>query len=108
YFAGLAQRRLKAVRRRVEQGEPLAGTLYRKGLLPAGMFPLLQSSERARNLPWALGELGEALGKRAARLMQRISLALTPVSVVMIGMLVAFAVLGIFMPLVKIMMELSG
>ena len=57
--------RLEAVRSRVEQGEPLADSLCAAGLLTRPMAPLVAAAERARNLPWALTELGNVLAGRA-------------------------------------------
>jgi type II secretory pathway component PulF len=107
YFIGVGRRRLLAVRRAVEQGEPLAPTLRRYGLLPARMVALLQAAERARNLPWALGELGEYLAKRTAKIMRQASLAFFPLAVIGAGILVAIVALGYFLPLIKMLTELS-
>ena len=107
YFARVVRKRLNAVRYRVEQGEPLADSLRRKGLLPSAMVPLVQAAERARNLPWALAELGENRANRRVRNLRRISLLLFPVIVVVIGLMVGFIVLGMFFPVVEIITRLS-
>jgi type II secretory pathway component PulF len=107
YFTGLVRRRLESLRFAVEQGEPLAATIHRAGLLPGNMVALVQTAERTQKLPWALTELGDNLGARAVRLMQRLSMATSPASVIVIGVLVAFAVVSIFMPLVKLMSVFS-
>jgi type II secretory pathway component PulF len=107
YFGQGVRRRLAAVRHQVEQGEPLAPALERHGLLPASMTALLQAAERARNLPWALSELGGHLNQRAAVLVGRISMVLFPLSVFLVGLLVGFVVVGMFLPLLKIMEAVS-
>ena len=73
-----ARRRLRVARSRTEQGEPLADCLYRAGLLPRTMAPLVRAAERARTLPWALSELGEHLNLRSSRVLQRASMVLAP------------------------------
>jgi type II secretory pathway component PulF len=101
-FVGGARRRLAAVRRRVEQGEPLADSLRQGRLLPAAMVPLVKAAERAGNLPWALTELGGVLAQRLARRVHRLGLILSPVPVVGAGVLVGLIALGFFMPLIKL------
>jgi type II secretory pathway component PulF len=107
YFRGTAWRRLEAVRAAVEQGEPLADSLRRRGLLPRSMGPLVRAAERAHNLPWALAELGDQLARRLGRVGQRMSLALFPVAVFGVGLLFGFLVLGMFLPLIKLLEGLS-
>jgi type II secretory pathway component PulF len=104
---GFVGRRLQQVKAAVCEGAPLAESLDRAGLLPWSAAVLLQSGERAQNLPWVMAELGEQLAARTARLAQRVSLALFPISVAAIGALIAFLVLGMFMPLVRLLLELT-
>ncbi len=106
-FAPVVQRRLHAVRRRIEQGEPLAESLRRGGLLPASMVPLVQAAECVQNLPWALAELGETLADRTVRALRRFSQFIFPVVVVALGVLVGFVVLGMFMPLIDLLTRLG-
>jgi type II secretory pathway component PulF len=107
YFGKAVRRRLRRARVFVEQGGPLADGLYRAGLLSRAMFPLVQASERSQRLPWALGELGDHLSNRLTRLVQRISLILSPVTVIAIGVLIGLMVVGMFVPLVKLIEAVS-
>jgi type II secretory pathway component PulF len=107
YFAQEPRDRLEKVRDAVEEGQPLADSLRRGGLLRPAMAPLVQSAERARNLPWALAELADHLSGRAVRLLQRVSQVIFPASVVAIGALVGLMVGAMFVPLVSLMNELS-
>jgi type IV pilus assembly protein PilC len=107
YFAQEPRDRLEKVRDAVEEGEPLAESLRRGGLLRPALAPLVQAAERARNLPWALAELADYLSGRAARLLQRISQVVFPTSVVAIGALVGVMVGAMFLPLVALLTELS-
>jgi type II secretory pathway component PulF len=108
HFSRTVRRRLNAVRQRVEQGEPLADSLRRRGLLPPNLVPLVQAAERARNLPWALGELGDNRANWRIRSLRRISLLFFPAIMVVIGFMVGCMVLGMFLPLVEIMTRLSS
>ncbi len=102
YFRGTALYRLTAAQGRIAEGEPLAETLYAVGLLPRSQAALVQAAERAHNLPWALGELGEVLAKRAARLTQRLSFVIFPLAVLAAGLLVGVVAFGMFMPLLSL------
>jgi type IV pilus assembly protein PilC len=101
-FAGVVRRRLNAIRRRVEQGEPLADSLCWGGVLPRAMVPLVRTAERAGNLPWALGELADVLAQRSVRRVERAGLVFFPVPVVGVGVLVGVIVLGMFVPLISL------
>lgn len=100
--------RLKAAQYRIEHGEPLADSLLDAGLLTMSMIPLVHAAERAGNLPWALAELADTLYNRTLRVIQRIMQALFPLSVVAVGLLVGYVVVALFIPLVKLVTELSG
>jgi type II secretory pathway component PulF len=106
YFSGTVRRRLGAVRTAVEQGQSLPESLYRNGLLPRSMVPLLQAAGRANNLPWALGELGESHAKRMFRLARQLTLTIFPLSIVAMGLGIAAIALGMFLPLVTLISEL--
>jgi type II secretory pathway component PulF len=107
FFRGLLQRRLKMAMHDLEQGEPLAETLYRRGFLSRAMVALVKAAEGIRNLPWVLSELGDNLARRVVGRLLRFSQLFAPISVVAVGVLVGFIVLGIFMPLIQIMMEMN-
>jgi type II secretory pathway component PulF len=106
-FSQTARQRLAVACRAVKAGEPLADSLRQGGLLQPAMIPLVQAAERMRNVPWVLAELGESLANRAARLLRRISLVFLPASVLAVGLLIGFIVLGMFMPLVDLVTRLS-
>jgi type II secretory pathway component PulF len=106
-FGAEERRRLDAACADVGRGEPMAASLEREGLLRPAMAPLVQAAERARNLPWALSELGEALLSRLIRLIHRTAMVAFPLCILAIGLLVGFLVIGMFMPLVQLLMRLS-
>lgn len=98
----VVRRRLDIAQQRSAQGESLADSLRGAGLLPASFVPLVRAAERVNNLAWALTELGETLSERTVRTMRRISQVVSPVTIAAIGALVAFIVIGMFMPLVEV------
>jgi type II secretory pathway component PulF len=108
YFSGTVRRRLERARTVAERGETLPDTLRRAGLLPRPMTMLVGAAERARNLPWALAELGDHLMNRAGRLAQRASMTLAPAAVVVLGAIAGAGIVGMFMPLVHMLWQVSG
>jgi type II secretory pathway component PulF len=104
----VATRRLGDATTAVESGQPLNESLNRVGLLPAPMSALLRTSEAVGTLPWALVELGDNLVARAYRVVQRLSLAVAPVLIVLVGSLVGFVVLAMFLPLIQLLTRLSA
>jgi type IV pilus assembly protein PilC len=107
YFDGLPRRRLEAARRSVEQGEPLGPALAQRGLLPGRMVALVQAAGRAGNLSWALTELGDHLAQRTERGLRRLAAVFFPVSVIATGALVGYIALAYFLPLIKLLTEMS-
>jgi len=103
----VARRGARDAAARVDRGEPLNAALADAGLLPAHMAPLVRSAERVRNLPWALVELGDHLAGRAVRLVRRLSLVLSPVLVALVGAVVGFIALAMFLPLIQLLTGLT-
>jgi type II secretory pathway component PulF len=54
-----------------------------------------------------LRELGEMLAGRATRVVRRISLIVAPALVLLVGAVVAFIVLAMFMPLIDLITRMS-
>lgn len=100
-------RRVDAASGAVDRGDPLNDALKNAGLLPTAMSPLLRTSERVGTLPWALVALGDHLSGRAFRLVRLVSLLLAPVMVVLVGVVVGFIALGMFLPLIKLLTRLA-
>jgi len=107
FFQGGDVRRLSALLDEVQRGEPLADAMQRHKLLPHMMAALVHAAQRAQNLPWALMELGDHLAQRTVRLTQRITLAIFPVAVVVMGLVVGFIAIAMFFPLVQILQGLA-
>jgi len=103
----VVKRRLRDAHTIVERGETLDAALERVGLLPRSMSPLVRAAERVRTLPWALGELGDHLAGRAFRMVRRLSLIVSPLMLLAVGFMVAFVVIGIFMPLIQLISRLD-
>jgi general secretion pathway protein F len=103
FFAGTVARRIGVVQIRVEQGRPLLDMLKEQGLLPATLVPLAVASEKAHNLPWAMQEMGEHLGRRTLQRVQRLGFLLFPLTILAFGALTLWFAIGYFSPLVAML-----
>jgi type IV pilus assembly protein PilC len=103
----VAERRLERAEAHIDQGQSLADALRRVGLLSVQVSPLIAAAQRANNLPWAMTELGTTLASRATWLARRLSLGLFSVAVISISVLVGLFVIAMFLPLIKLILELS-
>jgi type IV pilus assembly protein PilC len=90
------------------EGQPLASSLARQGLVTEPMRGLVVAAEQAHNLPWALQELGDTLARRSARIAYRIQMVLFPLAIFACACLVAFVAVAMFMPLIALMDSLHG
>ena len=99
--------RLERVLGRVTAGMGVWPALRDAGLLNARDIGLLEMAERANNLEWALSALAES---KERSLQHRWQMALTlavPVFTVAAGLLVMLICVAFFMPLVKLLNDLS-
>lgn len=103
YFKSTALRRLHRVQDDIREGQPLADALYRHGLLPRRMVPLLHSAEKANNLPWVLSESGDHLARRSDSKAYRFSMTLFPVIIMLLGLVIGFVALSVFLPLIQLL-----
>jgi type IV pilus assembly protein PilC len=106
-FSRQVERRLKRAHDRILDGDALAPSLHRYGLLSSAMMPLVQTAERVRNLPWVLRELGEVLADRTIRRIRRGSMFFMPLLVIAVGGLVGYIVISMFFPLIVLISTLG-
>lgn len=102
-----AKRRLEAIYRDMQQGKQFADSLSEQRMIRRGDAALLKSAERVRNIPWVLEQISELMEDKIwyrLRLLMEIGY---PVGIVLLGMLVLFISLAFFMPLVKLLNDLS-
>lgn len=101
------RRRLGYIHLSLQQGADLANCLAAERLIRRGDIPLLRAAERVQNLPWCLEQLAESI---ESKFWYRIRVFLEmgfPVAVVGIGILVLVITAGYFLPLVKLLNDLS-
>ncbi len=106
-FSGPSQKQLVKLNSSIQLGQPLEDCLYSSGWLPKSMKPFIQSSQKVNNLPWALAEVGNQRLRLASLFAQRFSLVVFPLLMLLLGVLIGFIAIAMFMPLIKMLVELS-
>lgn len=89
-----------------------SGADWREGLRTAEIISradcgLLQTAERVGNLPWALRAIADRREKRSAYLITAMLHIVYPLTIVALGVLVAFFVTALFIPIVKLINSLA-
>jgi type II secretory pathway component PulF len=92
---------------RVKGGMPWPESLRQAGLIAQTDVAVLASAQRAGNLPWALEEMAESALRRTNYRLQVALQMLFPPAVLLLGMSVAFFVIGLFLPLVALIQGLT-
>lgn len=106
-FSGPSQKQLVKLNSSIKLGHSLEDSLDASGWLPKSMKPLVQSAQKVNNLPWALEEIGNQRLRLASLFAQRFSLVVFPLLMLLLGVMVGFIAIAMFMPLIKMMVELS-
>jgi len=96
------RRRLRKVWRDLHAGVDFHDSFYARGLIRRADRAVLQAAGRAGNLPWALDELADSSRRRLAYRLQAIIHLLFPPVLIAIGLLVAFFVIAVFLPLISL------
>ena len=105
YFPQAPMRaRLRGAVRRIDAGAPWCDSLRRAGVLRRAESAVLRAAERSGNLAWALKEMADGSMRRLVnRLRAWLSLAF-PAGVILVGVCVAWIVLGVIMPIAQLIM----
>ena len=88
-------------------GETLSNALYNQELLTPLQRESVAAGERGGHLEFVLFSLADALDQREFRRGAYWAELLKPVAIVACGLMTAFVVIALFMPLVKLLAELS-
>ena len=104
----------KRIRWRLSQAEAditLGGdwceSLYRHDLIRQPELSMLQAAQRVGNLPWALTEMANSVRRRLAYRVQAAVQMLFPPVVILMGLVVLFIVVALFLPLVSLIQKLA-
>ncbi|MCX7428371.1 MAG: type II secretion system F family protein [Planctomycetia bacterium] len=104
-----------AIRRRLQLAweDVTAGADWREALLARQLinradFAVLGAASRVGNLGWALRELADSSRRRLTYRLHALVQVLFPLAIGLVGLTVMFFVVGLFMPLVALIQNLTG
>ena len=103
----LLQRRAAAIRLGLSQGESCWNLLAREGFLKPNEIYLIETAQRAGNLPWALNALADSLDRRWLFRLRAVIELLRPAAILFLGAIVGFVTIAMFLPLIKLLNDLS-
>lgn len=103
----LMQRRVSGMISGIVQGESCWRQLRHQGFLRHNEVALLESAEKVGNLPWALNAIADGIERRWSYRMSALVEMFGPITVIMMGMVVGFIAIAMFMPLIKLLNDLS-
>jgi protein transport protein HofC len=107
HISSSVRHQLLFLRNEVERGGEVWGHLAETGLIQPGEARILEAAGRAGNLPWALEEVAGSIERDVDYRTTLFLEILRPVILIMVPVLVGIFAIGMFMPLVKLINDLS-
>ena len=104
---GNAAAKLSAVRQRMMAGDDCLEALASQGFLKDREVTFLEASRRTGHLDWGLLHLSRTIDRRRGRWALRIAGLIQPCVLLAMGSVVAFIVIALFLPLIKLLNDLS-
>jgi type IV pilus assembly protein PilC len=89
------------VREAVKEGQPMAGPMSATGLFPPMAVQMVQVGEEVGELGKMIGQVARYYEARVETFIARMTRLFEPIAIVVMGVLVLFIVLSIFMPIFK-------
>jgi type II secretory pathway component PulF len=90
-----------------EAGRDWCDSFQRQGLIQGVDKSILQAASRVGNLPWAMRELADSNRRRFAYRLQAFVQTLFPPAMILLGLLVMFIVVSLFLPLIELIISLA-
>ena len=110
--AGLSNRHARATVEttlaKVEAGETLSSALYYQAFFPKTLAWGVSLGEKRGDLPAVLGMFGRIYRSNLGRDYEMVHTILTPLGIVVLGELVLFFAMALFLPIIKIQQHLGG
>jgi type II secretory pathway component PulF len=100
------RRRLREAAVDISAGRDWCESLLWHGLIRRPELAILHSAQRVGNLPWALHEMADSVRRRLAYRMQAMAQLLFPPVVILMGLVVMFIVVALFLPLISLIQHL--
>ena len=88
-------------------GSDWCESLRRHDLIRQPELAILQAAQRVGNLSWALAEMADSVRRRFAYRVQAVAQMLFPPIVILMGLVVLFIVVALFLPLVALISGLA-
>lgn len=107
HFRPTVRAAMQRVREQVEAGADCWEVLQYEGLLGPHDLQLVRSAGQVGNLSWALRELADLRERRFHHRVRLVFEYLQPIPTIVMGLVVFFVVVPLFMPLVKLLNDLS-
>lgn len=92
---------------KINQGEIVWNALAKNKVITSAEAGLCSAAERMGNLPYILRTLADTIELRRARKLRFLSEIFKPIAISILGLLVGFFVVALFMPLIKLVNDLS-
>ena len=99
--------RYRRISESLSRGEPLSQSLYSEGVLTTLQKEAVAAGERGGHLSFVLFSLADAIEQRENRRSAYWAEMLRPMAVVTCGLITGFIVFAMFVPLIKLLNELS-
>ena len=104
---GWAARVFSSLRHKIESGEDCIQSMNRLGLLNVREAAFLQASQRNGHLDWGFRHLAREVERTRNRWARRLLAMLEPAMILLIGVVVMAVVVGLFLPIIKLINDLS-
>ena len=104
---GRAAKQISVLRAMVDSGRDCIDSMTLLNLLSKREAAFLKSAEQSHHLDWGLQHLSRAIDRHRMRWVARAANFLQPLAVLAVGMAVAFVVIALFLPMVKLINDLS-
>ncbi len=99
---------LMRTRDSVERGKSLAEPLAKAGFFPPIMVDMMMVGEESGTLPFVLGQTTKAMRASLEQMIGRFSVILGPILTLVVGVLVLFVTLSLFIPYFDFMLALAN
>lgn len=95
-------------RARIREGDPIGEPLEKSGLFPPMVVQMISIGEETGALDAMLSKVADFYESEIETQLQSLAAALEPLMIVILGAIVGFIVIAMFMPLIAIVSQLSG
>jgi type IV pilus assembly protein PilC len=99
---------IMAARARIREGDPIGEPLEKSGMFPPMVIQMISIGEETGALDQMLGKVADFYETEVEMQLQSLAAALEPLMIVVLGCIVGFIVIALFMPLIAIVASLSG